>query len=146
MGLKKEKEMPKRVTIKAHLSIEELEHRYQENSRPTEKRAWQIIWLMARGKKTEEVADFLGLTSDWVRKLIKRYNDNGPDNFEDRRKHNKGRPPLLTEEQLQKLTEAVKKSHPDGGLWSGPKVAIWMSEELGRKVSRHRAWEYLKKK
>jgi len=30
----------------------------------------------------------------------------------------------------------------DGGLWTGPKVAAWMSELLGRPVSAQR--EYLK--
>ena len=138
--------MPKRVTIKSYLSIEELEERYKQNSRPTEKRAWQVIWLMARGKKSEEVADFVGLTSHWVRQIVKKYNEKGPEALEDARKNNKGNTPLLTEEQIQKLVEAVKNPHPDGGLWSGPKVAVWMGKELGREVSRYRAWEYLKKK
>jgi len=31
----------------------------------------------------------------------------------------------------------------DGGLWTGPKVAAWMSELLGRPVSAQRG-EYLK--
>jgi len=31
----------------------------------------------------------------------------------------------------------------DGGLWTGPKVAAWMSELLGRPVSAQ-GWEYLR--
>lgn len=32
-----------------------------------------------------------------------------------------------------------------GGLWSGPKVAAWMSETLHKEVQPQRGWDYLKK-
>ncbi len=32
----------------------------------------------------------------------------------------------------------------DGGLWNSRKVADWMSEFLGRRVSKQRGWEYLR--
>ena len=33
---------------------------------------------------------------------------------------------------------------PNGGLWNGRKVAEWMSQMTGKKVTRMRGWEYLK--
>ena len=45
---------------------------------------------------------------------------------------------------LAQLLQAIQGPAPDGGLWNGRKVADWMSEVLGQKVSPQRGWEYLK--
>ena len=34
----------------------------------------------------------------------------------------------------------------DGGLWTGPKVAAWISETLQRPVSAVSGWKYLKRR
>lgn len=52
--------------------------------------------------------------------------------------------PLLNDVQQAQLWLVLQQPPPDGGLWSGRKVADWMSEILGRKVARQRGWEYLK--
>jgi transposase len=138
--------MPRRLTLINPLSTEEFEHRHQNSSRPVEKRNWHVLWLFSREKKTEEIADFLGITVEWVRLIIRKYNEQGEKGMEDKRKNNKGgNPPLLTSLQMEKLSIILQKPPPDGGIWSGPKVALWMGQELGREVSRKRAWEYLKK-
>ncbi len=33
----------------------------------------------------------------------------------------------------------------DGTPWSGPKVARWMSEKLGRQIAPQRGWDYLRR-
>ncbi len=137
--------MPKRVMVKDHLSEKELEERYRESFRLSEKRAWQVILSIYRGKKTEEVAKLLDLTPHWIRQLVKRYNEGGPEALQDTRKYNKGRRPLLSEEQLWQLKELISQPPADGGSWTAPKVAKWMSQQFGIKVSRQRAWVYLKR-
>ena len=52
--------------------------------------------------------------------------------------------PLLNDLQQAQLWQVLQQPPADGGLWNGRKVADWMSELLGRKVSRQRGWEYLK--
>src|SRR3712207_3262373 len=53
---------------------------------------------------------------------------------------------LLTPDLLAALTERVKAPPEDGGLWSGPKVALWMARHLGlAKVHPQRGWEALKR-
>jgi hypothetical protein len=65
---------------------------------------------------------------------------------DDRRRANKGATPLLTAEQLASLAEAVASPPPDGGLWTGPKVAAWMARETGRDhVHPQRGWVYLRR-
>lgn len=138
--------MPRRVKIENHLSAKDIEKNYRQSTRPTERTNWHVIWLFARGKKTEEISDFLGISEHWARQILLKYNRQGPQSMQDQRRNNKGgNPPLLNDAQIQELREVLKEPPPDGGLWSGPKVAKWMSQKIGREVNRHRAWEYLKK-
>ncbi len=80
----------------------------------------------------------------WVRELARRYNRSGIEGLGDRRQNNPGREPLLDEVQIAQLLQAIQGPAPDGGLWNGRKVADWMSEVLGQKVSPQRGWQYLK--
>ena len=52
--------MPKRVTIEAHLSLEELEDGYRQASEPVKRTHYQIIWLLAKGMTTQEVVAATG--------------------------------------------------------------------------------------
>ena len=53
---------------------------------------------------------------------------------------------LLSQPQLEKLTRAIENKPPDGGIWTGTKVARWIEIETGReKVWNQRGWDYLKK-
>jgi hypothetical protein len=41
---------------------------------------------------------------------------------------------------------SLKGESPDRGIWSGPKVALWMVPKIGRKqVGKLRGWQYIKK-
>jgi hypothetical protein len=52
--------MPKRISIAAHLTTEELEQRYRSSTHPIERSHYQIIWLLAKGRRTEEVVEVTG--------------------------------------------------------------------------------------
>ena len=56
---------------------------------------------------------------------------------------------MLDAQEREELREALTHPAPDGGLWSGPKVALWTSQKKktdgARKVRAQRGWEYLKK-
>ena len=91
-----------------------------------------------------EVADIVGCTADWVRKLLKCYNAAGEEALRDKRKNN-GRRRFLDETQQAALEAALSAPPADGGLWTGPKVAAWISERLQRPVSAVSGWKYLKR-
>jgi len=55
----------------------------------------------------------------------------------DHRHHNLGAGPLLDDAAGTTMASFAGKP-ADGGLWTGPKVAAWMSELLGRPVSAQR--------
>ncbi len=58
--------MPKRITIEPHLSLDELETCYRGAKDPFERSHYQIIWLLATGRPTEEVAAVTGYSRNWI--------------------------------------------------------------------------------
>src|SRR5215212_3710611 len=76
---------------------------------------------------------------------LARYNAHGPQALGDLRRRNGTSPSVLRPDLLDKLKARVRESPPDGGLWTGPKVAAWMAGELGlAAVLPQRGWEALK--
>jgi transposase len=136
--------MPRRITIQPRLSIEELENRYRQAKDPVERSHYQIIWLLAQGRPSEEVASITGYSRSWIYELVWGYNRIGPDTLGDKRHEHPGAEPLLNESQQALLRQVLQSPPMDGGRWNGAKVADWMSQQLGRTVSRQRGWEYLK--
>ena len=133
------------LKIQAHLSPSEVKSRYQNCLNAVEKIHWQAIWLLGKEDSplnTEEVAKVIGYSPGWVRRIARRYNEEGPDGIEDKRKHN-GVAPLLNEDQMKQLEDKVSGPAPDGGLWTGRKVALAIKEIIGRKVSLVTGWNYL---
>ena len=82
--------MPKSISVKPHLSIEELFRRYRSSNDPVEKAQYQIIWLLAQGKKVKEVAQICGYSHNWVYTLLSRYNQQGLTGLGDNRHNNPG--------------------------------------------------------
>ena len=136
--------MPKRITIAPHLTEEELCQRYRQSKEAIQRTHYQIIWLLVQGKTTREVAEITGYSLTWLYELVWGYNRVGPESLGDKRQNNAGRTPLLNDQQQALLGQALQEPPSDGGLWTGPKVAQWMSELLGKRVAPQRGWEYLR--
>jgi transposase len=136
--------MPKRIQIAPHLSVDELEQHYRQAQDGVESRHYQIIWLLAQGKRTEEVAQVTGYSRSWIYELVWGYNRDGADSLGDKRHHNPGAAPLLDDVQQAQLWQLLNEQPSDGDLWDGPKVAEWMSQLLGRQIHPQRGWEYLR--
>jgi transposase len=137
--------MAKRVEVKTELTVEELHERYRKASEPVERTHWHIVWLMKEGHTPEEVAERVGYTARWVRTIVGRYNRTGAQGISNHRLSLPGARPLLTVEQQKELEKALQQPPDDEGLWSGPKVASWMQDQLGRPVDPRRGWEYLQR-
>jgi transposase len=136
--------MPKRITITPHLPVEDLERRYRQAKDPIERSHYQIIWLLAQGKPSEEVAAVTGYSRHWIYELVRSYNQLGAAALGDWRHQNPGAAPLLDDTHQALLLQALRGPAPDGGLWNGRKVADYLSELLGVSISRQQGWEYLK--
>jgi transposase len=136
--------MGKRLQIEPHLEIEELERRYRQTSNPIERTRYQIVWLLARGFLSEEVVSVTGYYRDRIRRIARRYNQEGPQGLIDRRSVHAGREPILSDIEQAHLEQALLGLAPDGGLWNGRKVANWIEELIGQPIHRQRGWEYLR--
>lgn len=136
--------MPKRICITPHLSVDELGRRYRQSSDPVERSHYQIIWLLAQGRFTQEVAEVTGYSRDWIYELVRSYNTLGVAALGDLRHHNVGAAPKLTDVQQAQLLQALEAPAPDGGLWNGRKVADYIHEVFGISLSRQQGWAYLK--
>lgn len=142
--------MPKRAYLANHLGVEEIKKKYRSSKDPVETRRWHVIWLVASGRTMTDSAAAVGLDYQYVKKIIKKYNELGIEGVNNRLKieqiHRRGKAPLLNEEQFQKLVAQLRSKPADGGIWTGPKVARWIEQETGReKVAPQRGWDYLKK-
>src|ERR671914_8304 len=132
--------------IVGHLSVAELEARYRAARDVTAARHYQAIWLLAQGRTVLEVAEVLCFVPRWVTQLAARYNASGPEALGDRRRRNGRAASLLTGDVLAALAERVRTPPEDGGLWSGPKLALWMARHLGlAKVHPQRGREALER-
>lgn len=135
----------RRLPIPAHLSLDELEQRYRRATDPVARSHWHILWLLASGMATAEVARVTRYSVNWVREIARRYREEGPSAIGDRRHANPGAVPLLDATQREQLRAALGGPTPDGGVWTGRQVAAWMSQLLGRPISAQRGWEWLRR-
>jgi transposase len=106
---------------------------------------YQIIWLLAKGKSTVEVVAATGYSRSWIYELVWGYNRIGSEILGDQRRSNTGSSePLLNDVQQALLWQALQQPPIESGQWNGRKVADWMAQLIGRRVSGQRGWEYLK--
>lgn len=136
-----------RLEIASHLTSKEIEKRYKTCTHLPERERWQILSLVTGegyACSAAEAAMIVKKTPGAVRKIINRYNKEGPTGLADRRKGRSGRKPVLSKGQRKKLYRSLQKESPDGGLWTGPKVARWVSEHAGVTVSKVTGWQYLR--
>ena len=62
--------MPKRISIEPHLSLRELEQRYRQAKDPVERSHYQIIWLLASGRSSQEVSQITAYSISWFYELV----------------------------------------------------------------------------
>jgi transposase len=136
----------KRLPVVPHLSHEEIDRRYRGSSDGSEKSRWHVLWLVTRPDQplsASKAAGLVGFTPSWGRAILKRYNARGPDALADRRREN-GAEPKLTATQQAQLLAALQAEPPDGGLWSGPKVAAFVKQQFAVEVRKQTGWQWLK--
>jgi transposase len=139
--------MPPRAELKSHLSIDQLKSQYRQAKDIAEARRWQLLHLVAQNWTIKQAAQAVDLNYDYAKEIIRRYNQQGPDGIKARNQRRQISPrALLSVEQQQELQEMLLQPAPDGGDWSGPKVAQWIAEKTGRShVWPQRGWDYLRR-
>ena len=127
------------------LNADELKGIVCRGQEPDEQRRWQVLYALATGLSLAEVAAATGYRPRTIRQLVRRYLDVGAAALVDRRAFGQGAMPILSDEAQLELRQALQGAAPDGGKWTGTKVARWMAEKTGKDVHRQRGWEYLRR-
>jgi transposase len=138
--------MPQPITLKPHLSTEELYRRYRACQRPQEKVRWRALHLISQGEQANRAARRVGRTSGWITQLARPYNERGAEAVPNQKGDLKcGSKPHLDTTAAEALDQALRSAAPDGGLWTAPKVAAWIAERTGHSVHETTAWRYMRR-
>jgi transposase len=142
--------MPKKPDLAQHFSSAELKEKYLKNRDLIESRRWHLLWKISLGWTIKNSAVAVGYSYPYAQKILKRYNSCGEAGIINQKNqtsnHQRGKKRLLNSQQLEKLKQQIQQKPPDGGIWTGTKVARWIEQETGReKVWNQRGWDYLKK-
>jgi transposase len=137
--------MARRIELKPHLTTEELHKRYRACQKPQEKARWHALYLIAKGAVAADAARRVGRASSWITSLARRYNRDGAAAVT-RKKSTKPSHRAKVDAKLgQELDKALRSAAPDGGLWTGPKVAAWITEKSGQGVHASTGWRTLQR-
>lgn len=130
-----------------HLDTATLRERFRSCTDALEKPRWLFVLHVSEKRNATAAAEAAGYSLRWGFTLLKRWNELGPAGLKDGRKHEKprGLPSLLDAAGKAELAELLAHHpSPDGGLWTGPKVAAWVAAKIGReRVHPQRGWELL---
>ena len=135
-----------RIAFVRHRTAKQIRAKYRACRHPVEKVRWHALWLLARTDEPRtpaQAAGSVGPAAVTVRAVLHRWNARGPAGVADGRRGN-GSPPKLTARRRDALHAALQGRPPDGGLWSGPKVADFVRDRFGVEVWPQTGWQWLK--
>jgi transposase len=137
--------MASRIELKPHLTTGELRKRYRSCAKPQEKARWHALYLIAAGAVAAEAARRVGRASSWVTALARRYNRDGATAVARKKPTAPSHRATVDAALGKELDQALRSEAPDGGLWTGPKVAAWITERSGRAVHVTTGWRTLRR-
>lgn len=137
--------MARRIELKPHLTTAELHKRYRSCPKPQEKTRWHALYLIAKGAVAAEAARRLGRASSWITTLARRYNRDGAAAVSRKQSARPSHRAKLDAALGKELDKALRAPAPDGGLWTGPKVAAWITERSGQAVHASTGWRTLQR-
>jgi len=141
--------MPLKPKLTARHTAEQLSEELRRTRDALYRDRVRFILFLVQGHSLAEAARLLDWDRRGAQRIRARYDEGGLEALAPRkfkRPKGSGRKALLDEVQLQELAQAVEGPAPDGGLWTGPKVARWIAEKTGREHVHHpRGWDYLRR-
>jgi transposase len=137
--------MARRIELKPHLTTKELHQRYRSCQKPQEKVRWHALYLISKGVVAADAARRVGRANSWITLLARHYNQDGAAAITRQKSTKPSHRACLDAKLGKELDQALRLAAPDGGLWSGPKVAAWIAEKTGHQAHRTTAWRALQK-
>lgn len=95
------------------------------------------VLLVAKGMSCPKVADFLGDPERTVRSWIRRYQEDGLQGLIENERS--GRPPKISERQLDRIASVLRKTPEDfglnGNIWDGKSLSAYIRRDFGVALS-----------
>jgi transposase len=135
-----------RLPVVRHRTARQAWAKYRACRQAVEKTRWHLVWLLLRvdePRTPAQVAAVVGVSVIATRAILKRWNADGPAGLADGRAGNHGQP-RLTDDRRAALFVALKRRPPDGGLWTGPKVAGYVRDRWQVRVAPQTGWRWLR--
>ena len=137
--------MARRTKLEPHATPEELKQLYLATEDLSERRHFQVLWLISQGQTQAQTGELVGFSERWVQTIVKRYNAGGIEAMRDRRHDHPGAPRALDAEGERALEAALQSRPDDGGLWTSQKVAKWIRGRTGHAVCTVSGWRTLRR-
>lgn len=137
--------MAGRIQLKPHLTTEELQARYRSCQKPQEKVRWHALYLISKGMVAADAARRTGRASSWITNLARRYNRDGAATVSRKQSSRPSHRAKVNTKLGKELDNALRSQAPDGGLWTAPKVATWITEKSGQEVHQTTAWRAMRR-
>ncbi len=147
--------MPLKPELIAHHTAEQLDAEVRSAKDARYRDRVRFILFLARGHSLAGAARLLGWCRRSAQRIRARYNQGGLQALfpiKPKRPKSSGKRPLLDDAQRAELAKLLEGPAPDGGLWTGPKVARWIQAKLNtpeqpnpRRVHNQRGWDYLRR-
>ena len=132
------------LRVSPRLTQSEIERRFRLCQDAREKLRWQAVMLKGQGRPAADIAVICQRREDWVRRTVRRFNEEGPEGLLDGRANN-GAARLLSAEQEQQLAAAIEGPAPGGGVWTSGRVAEWCAANLQIRMSEDAGWRSLQR-
>lgn len=136
--------------IEPYLSNEELESYFKNENNKRIKDRWHLLWLVqSKNIPAIKASEYLGRNKSYGCYWIKQYNKEGPKTITEKKitNPNLGNPKIKGAIR-EKIFKAFLKPVPEkigGGLWSGPKVKLYVNTFYDIKITRVTGWGLLRK-
>src|SRR5215212_3879042 len=137
--------MAGRIQLKPHLTTEELRTRYRSCQKPQEKARWHALYLISTGMVAANAARHVGRASSWITSLARRYNRDGAKAVIHQHATKPSHRAAVDARLGKELDKALRTPAPDGGLWTGPKVAAWITQKTGQEVHQTTGWRAMRR-
>ena len=137
--------MAGRIQLKPHLTTEELRTRYRACQKLQEKVRWHALYLISKGLVAADAARRVGRASSWITTLARRYNREGAVAVARQKSTGPSHRAKVDVKIGKELDKALRTPAPDGGLWTAPKVAAWITDKTGQEVHQTTAWRAMRR-
>ena len=136
--------------IEPYLSDKDLEAHFKNEINQKIKDRWHLLWLVQTKKiAATKASEYLGRNKSYGCYWIKQYNKYGPKTITEKKITNPNLgDPKIKGEIKEELFKAFLEPVPEkigGGLWSGPKVKLYVNDLYDIEITRVTGWGLLKK-